>query len=718
MKVVEHKIKQKDSEILLQTGKLASSASAAVFARQGGTCVLVTITVGEKREGIDFVPLQVEYVEKLYAGGKIKGSPWVKREGRPSDEIILKARLVDRSIRPLFPKDFRYETQVVITLLSVDGVYSPEFLSLLATSAAFSISPVPWRGPVAGSRVGFVRSDENQGDFILNPTEDEMDFSSLDLFVVSNGEKVVMIESLAEEISEEIFLQAVEKAKEANLELIDQVKKFAEKLGETKKIKLESDPLHEEKQKIKSTYFKKIGDLVKLRVAKDPSYDQKKSELLSELEKDGYDPEILPSILANLEKEYVRYLVLEKGERVDGRGFDEIRDLYAEVSLLPRTHGSGLFQRGSTQVLSIATLGSPHLEQLIESAEGQEVKRYMHHYYMPPYSVGEVGRIGFPSRREIGHGALAEKALIPVLPSEKDFPYTIRVVSEVLSSNGSTSMASVCGSTLALMDAGVPIKAPVAGIALGLFTKSDQEYKILTDIMGIEDFSGEMDFKIAGTAKGVTAVQLDVKNDGLTSQMIKESLEKGKAAREKILQVMQAVIAEPRKEVSRYAPKVVVIPLPEDKIGEIIGSGGKTIRTLTARTGAEIVINDKGEAVISGVDIDSVRKAEEFIRNMIREIEVGEIFEGEVVRLLPFGALVNLFPGKDGLIHVSNLSKRFVKNPADIVNVGDRVKVKVIQIDDMGRLNLRLLENLSRPLMAADRTPARREKRKPRPDYS
>ncbi len=684
----EESIEIGGQKLSLQAGKLAPSADAAVFARLGDTCVLATVVVGQERPDIDFVPLQVEYIEKLYAGGRIKGSPWVKREGRPSDEVILKARLVDRSIRPLFPKNWRKEVQVVITLLSVDGINSPDTLAVIAASAALHLSPVPWEGPIACSRVGYVKG-EGEGSFVLNPTEEEQEFSVLDLVVSSTREKVVMIEALAEELPEDLVDEAIERAKQENKKIIELIESFASNFKVKKEeVKAEENPL---KDKIRKEARKEIEELVKLRVEKSEDYTNKFEELVERFS--GGEEEKAPVIKAikDLEKEFVRESVLEKDKRVDGRGFDEIRELKVEVSLLPRTHGSALFQRGNTQVLSIVTLGSPHLEQLIEGPEGQEVKRYMHHYYMPPYSVGEIGRFGFPSRREVGHGALAEKALIPVLPSEKEFPYAIRVVSEVLSSNGSTSMASVCGSTLALMDAGVPIKSMVAGIALGLFSKSDEEYKIVTDILGLEDFAGEMDFKIAGSEKGITAIQLDVKNKGLTRKMIQESLEKAKKARLFILEKMREVIDRPRQEISRFAPKVVVITPPQEKIGDIIGPGGKNIRALMAKTGTEIVVNDDGEVVISGPDKEGVKKAAEYIQNIVREISLGEVFEGEVKRLLPFGAIVELFPGREGLIHVSNMGRGVVKDPSKVVKVGQKVKVKVVQIDNMGRISLRLL---------------------------
>jgi polyribonucleotide nucleotidyltransferase len=699
MKYLEESIDINGQKLTFQVGKVAFFATTSVFGRLGDTCVLVTVTLGKENENIDYLPLSVEYVEKLYAGGRIKGSRWVKREGRPSDEAVLKARLIDRSIRPLFPKGFRQEVQIIVTLLSVDGVNSPEILAALTTSAALHLSPIPWAGPIATLRIGYIKANGGdnsfgEGSFVVNPDEEEEKYSILDLVVSSTKEKVVMIETKAEEIEEKLLLEAILLAKKEGQKIIDFIDKLRKKVGQPK-ISF-SAPVFNEKliQVLRKDFDKEIDNLV-LRKAEKEFDDAEALEAVVEdvLEKykDEFDKNQILKTIDYLTKESIRQKILKERKRIDGREPDDIRPLSAEVSVLPRTHGSGLFQRGETQVLSVVTLGSPLLEQLIESPEGEEAKRYIHHYYMPPYSVGEVGRLGFPSRREIGHGALAEKALEPVLPSEKDFPYTIRVVSEVLSSNGSTSMASVCGSTLALMDAGVPIKAPVAGVAMGLVSLSDDDYVILTDIMGVEDFAGEMDFKIAGTRKGITAIQLDVKNNGLTDKMIAETLEKARLARLKILEVIEKTIPYPRKELSKYAPKVVVITPPEDKIGDIIGPGGKTIRSLIAKTGVDITIDDEGKVNISGLDKEKVEEAASLIKNMVRDVTVGEVFVGEVKKLFPFGFLVELFPGKEGLVHVSQMGMGFVKNPARFVKIGQKVKVRVYQIDNQGRINLQLL---------------------------
>ena len=694
MKYLEESIDINGQKLTFQVGKVAFFSTTSVFGRLGDTCVLVTVTLGKENENIDYLPLSVEYVEKLYAGGRIKGSRWVKREGRPSDEAVLKARLIDRSIRPIFPKGFRQEVQIIVTLLSVDGVNSPEILASLTTSAALHLSPIPWAGPIATLRIGYIKANGSEGSFIVNPDEEDEKYSILDLVVSSTKEKVVMIETKAEELPENLLLEGINLAKKESQKIIDFIDNLRKKVGQPK-IPFSASVFNEKLiQVLREDFDKEIGNLV-LRKAEKEFDDAEALEAVVgdvlEKYKDEFDKNQILKTIDYLTKESIRQKILKERKRIDGREPDDIRPLSAEVSFLPRTHGSGLFQRGETQVLSVVTLGSPLLEQLIESPEGEEAKRYIHHYYMPPYSVGEIGRLGFPSRREIGHGALAEKALEPVLPSEKDFPYTIRVVSEVLSSNGSTSMASVCGSTLALMDAGVPIKAPVAGVAMGLVSLSDDDYVILTDIMGVEDFAGEMDFKIAGTRKGITAIQLDVKNKGLTDKMIAETLEKARLARLKILEVIEKTIPYPRKELSKYAPKVVVITPPEDKIGDIIGPGGKTIRSLIAKTAVDITIDDEGKVNISGLDKEKVEEAASLIKNMVRDVTVGEVFVGEVKKLFPFGFLVELFPGKEGLVHVSQMGMGFVKNPARFVKIGQKVKVRVYQIDNQGRINLQLL---------------------------
>lgn len=709
MKVIEKSLElgteQTKRTLSFQTGKLAKAATIAVLGRMGDTSLLVTIVAGAEREDLDYFPLQVEYAEKLYAGGIIKGSRWVKREGRPSDEAVLTGRLIDRSIRPLFPKGYKKNVQIIITLMSIDGVNSPDILAALTVTAALQASTIPWKGPIATSRVGAVKNGEVT--FIVNPTEEDQKFSVLDLVVSSSEEKVVMIETRAEELKEDLIEKGIELAKAENKKLIAFITEFAKAVGNKKDEA--SDSLVDEKllAVLKKDFKKEIEALVEQKAKKefeDKAAVEEVVNAVSEKYADEFDKKTIAKGVDYMTKQVIRDNIMQK-KRVDGRGIDEIRKLSSEVSVLPRIHGSALFSRGDTQVLTIVTLGAPSLEQLIESPEGEESKRYIHHYNMPPYSVGETGRFGFSSRREIGHGALAEKALEPVLPSQKDFPYTIRVVSEVLSSNGSTSQASTCASTLALMDAGVPIKALVAGIAMGIVSKSDDDFVILTDILGIEDFSGEMDFKIAGSETGLTAIQLDVKNMGLTSAMIHEAIVRATAARMKILANMKAAIEKPRETVSKFAPKVIVITPPADKIGEIIGPGGKNIRALIAQTNTDINVGDDGRVTISGIEKANVEMAAKLIENMTREIQVGEIFEGEVKRIAPFGAFVECIPGKDGLVHVSKMGRGFVKDPSEVVSVGQKVKVKVMEIDNMGRINLQMFgEDGKEPQMGGPST--------------
>lgn len=681
--------------LTLETGELARLATSSVLARLGDTMVLVTVVMGNERDDIDYFPLTVEYVERLYAGGRIKGSRWVKREGRPSDDAILSGRLIDRSIRPLFPKSFKREVQIVITVLSVDNVNDPDMLSVVATSAALSLSPIPWAGPIGAVRVGLIQEQGNGAEeYIINPETEEMALSHLDLVVSQTKDKTLMIEAEASEVSEEKILKAIELAQEENKKIIEFIEKLTKEKGAKKIEATEDSDLSELVIKLEKNYKDEIEALIDVRVKKEWGIDNSTQSLIERIYNDlkTADPE------KNVDKkkiskavETVLYKIIRanalKGKRPDGRKMDEVRPISAQVGVLPRTHGSAIFQRGDTQVLTVATLGSPRLEQLIESAEGEEAKRYIHHYSMPPYSVGEAGRMGTPSRREIGHGALAEKAIEKVIPNQDTFPYTIRVVSEVLSSNGSTSMASTCGSTLALMDAGVPIKNPVSGIAMGMMSQDDK-YEILTDILGLEDFSGDMDFKIAGTKEGATAIQLDVKIPGLTIQQIKDTLEKGKVARDSILEKMLSVIPKSRQEVSAYAPKIELLHIPVDKIGEVIGPGGRMIKSIIAQTGATVDVEDDGTVTVSGQSEDMVKMAAEWVAGLTREVKVGEQFEGEVKRILPFGAFVEILPGKEGMVHVSQMAQEFVKNPNDVVSIGEKVKVRVIEIDEQGRINL------------------------------
>lgn len=696
MKILEKSIEIDGQKLTLQFGKLAQAVDASVYATLGDTAVLVTVAVGPENPNLDYFPLSVEYAEKLYAGGLIKGSRWVKREGRPSDEAVLNGRIIDRSIRPLFPKTYKKQVQVVVTLLSIDGVNDPEVLSAVAVSTALSISSIPWNGPISTVRVGYVSSSEKkESAFILYPTENEQEFSDLDLVVSSTKEKVLMIETKANMIKDEIIQEGIEMAKVENKKIIEFIEEIAKEIGKKKDVIPDEVDYSEVTKLVKSKYAAQVLEAVKISASTAGSDSKLIKEIVDaiyeELEK-KFDTKQIMTAITKYNYALIKSDMLDKKVRPDGRKFTQVRDLDVEVGILPRTHGSALFQRGQTQVLSIATLGSSTLEQLIEGPEGMESKRYIHHYSDGPYSYGQTGRMIGPSRRAIGHGALAEKAIEPVLPSPVDFPYAIRVVSEILSENGSSSMGSICGSSLSLMDAGVPLKQAVAGVAMGIVTRSDDEYQVLTDIVGLEDFAGEMDFKIAGTIDGITAIQLDVKNKGLTSKMIKDIFEQGKVARLHILEAMNKIISAPRKEVSRYAPKVVVLTPPQDKIGEIIGPGGKNIRALIAKTQTEINVDDDGKVTVSGLDRAKVDEAVAHIGNITREIQVGEEFEGEVKRMLPFGAFVEMVPGKEGLVHVSKMGTGFVKHPEDVVKLGQKIKVKVYQIDNMGRVNLQMIK--------------------------
>ncbi|MDO8269340.1 MAG: polyribonucleotide nucleotidyltransferase [Candidatus Levybacteria bacterium] len=676
--------------LILETGTLASLATSSVLARMGETVVLATVTMGRNDTTLDYFPLSVEYVEHLYAGGKIKGSRWVKREGRPSDDAVLTGRLIDRSIRPLFPKELKKDVQVIINVLSVDGVNDPDILSINAVSAAIAISKIPWNGPVAATRVGVISDTK---ELAVNPDSTiaiDLDF----VLTASNNGNTVMVEAGASQVGEDVALKAVKLAKDTNATIVKFINDLVKEIGETK-IELTKD---EEKQKyvdlVEKSYKKNVVEVLEGELGENVSGDLMKiADIIVEAEsktaKEGatVDKKKIFEAVDYVFKKIIRENIVEKEKRFDGRKIDEIRDLSAQVSFIPRVHGSALFSRGQTQVLSIATLASSSFGQLIETLGGEETKRYMHHYTFPPFSVGETGRIGSPSRREIGHGALAERAIEAVLPTEEEFPYAIRVVSEVLSSNGSTSMASTCGSTLALMDAGVPIKAPVAGIAIGLMTLGDK-YKILTDIIGMEDFAGDMDFKVAGTKDGITAIQLDVKVDALTDDMIAEVFDRAKKARLQILDVMLKALPENRSDVSVYAPKIKMIKIDPEKIGGVIGSGGKVIKNIIATTGAQVDIEDDGSVSISAVDEEAVKKAVEWVEGLTHDVEPGEVYEGTVKRMMNFGAFVEILPGKEGLVHVSEMSTDYVQDPADVVKLGQKVKVRVKEIDDMGRINL------------------------------
>ena len=686
--------------LTFETGELAQQATASILARYGDTMVLATVVEGKVRDDLGYFPLSVEYAERLYAGGKIKGSRWVKREGRPSDEAVLIGRLIDRSIRPLFPKEYKNEVQVIVTVLSVDGENEPDILAMNAVSAALAVSRIPWSGPIGAIRMGLVKDPQNGGAAILhNPLVSESANSELDIVVSQLNGKTIMIEAGANQVSEDLISEAIEASHAETEKVISFINDLVKKVGQKKTVVEKDQSYLDMVAVVKKSYSSEIESLAATLANKESGssdtdalitaiYDnQKAANPDSEIDK-----KTIAKAVEYVMFQSIRANVVNKKKRPDGRKVDELRELGAMAGLLPRTHGSAIFQRGLTQALTIATLGSPRLEQLIESAEGEESKRYIHHYAMPPYSVGEAGRAGFTSRREIGHGALAERALEPVIPSREKFPYTIRVVSEILSSNGSTSMASVCGSTLALMDAGVPITSPVGGISIGMMS-IDDKYVLLTDIIGLEDFSGDMDFKVAGTREGVTAIQLDMKIYGLTDQQIRETFERAKAAREQILEKILSTLPESRKELSAYAPKIEQIQIPVEKIGEVIGPGGRIIKNIISTTGATVDVEDDGMVTITGTSDEAVQSALNTVQGIVREVQVGEEFEGPVKRILPFGAFVEVLPGKEGMVHVSHMAEGFVKKPEDVVELGQVVKVKVIEIDDQGRINLTMRMN-------------------------
>lgn len=698
-KKTEKEIELGGRKLTLQTGYFAEQANAAVTCTYGGTMVLATVVAAAPREELDYFPLQVEYREKLYAGGRIKGSRWVKREGRPSDEAVLTARLVDRSIRPLFPQGYRHEVQVVITVLSVDGENDPEVPAVIGAAAALSIADIPWLGPVAAVRLG-----SKNGTFFTNPTYGDLEFSEMNIIVSGTADHVIMMEGDAREINRQTLFEGLQFAQKEITKIVRLIEQLQKEVGKSKQavksIKFKPDLV----KKVKKEVSSQLDSLFKGSL----SFREFQSALA-----ENYADKSVFQIAEEVFKKAVREQILKKKIRPDGRKPEEIRPIEIEVGLLPRTHGSAMFKRGKTQTLTITTLGSPSLEQWIESMTGEETKRYIHHYNMPPFSTGETGRFGWPSRREIGHGSLAERALEPVIPNEEQFPYTIRVVSEILSSNGSTSMAAVCGSTLSLMDAGVPIKKPVAGIATGLI-KDEKQVVILTDITGLEDGCGEMDCKIAGTQDGITALQMDVKSP-LEWSILKEVFNRAYQARVSILKKIAEAMPSPRAKVSQYAPKVVVVHIDKDKIGEVIGPGGRMIRRIINETGAAVDVNDEGAVTITGKDAASVKKASDWVKSLTREIKVGEIFEGEVKRIQPFGAFVEILPGKEGLVHISKMVKRYVKDPHEIVKEGDKVQVKLIEIDDLGRYNLSMILD-EKPIIRS--RPKRQPKFPHRPKFS
>ena len=697
MKLVSKSIEVAGRTLSFEFGKFAQQATSAVVARYGDSVIFASVVMGKEDLTKDYFPLSVEYQERLYAGGRIKGSRWVKRE-RNTDEESLSARLIDRSIRPLFPKDFKNEVQIIVMVLATDTENDTDVLAINAVSAALAISPIPWSGPIAAVRIGL-----EEDKLVVNPKNGNRDGVALDLVVSSTTDLIPMIEAGATQVPEDQIFTAIETAVSQNKKIIATIKELVSEVGKDK-IKIK-------RAELDSTFVAEMDKIAKPLVAEflHASAGKEGGDLnsivlhMSQGIEDRNKLSQIPVILENYVYKTIRKNILEDGKRPDGRKLDEIRPLSIEVGVLPRVHGSAIFQRGQTQALTVTTLGAPSLGQTLETAEGETIRRYMHHYNFPPFSTGETGRVGAPKRREIGHGALAERALTPVIPAEVDFPYAIRVVSEIMSSNGSTSMASTCGSTMSLMDAGVPLKSPVAGISIGLVNTV-----LLTDIIGLEDHYTDMDFKVAGTKDGITAIQLDTKIDGLTLEIVKETLARAKTARLQILEAMLKVLPEPRKQLSEFAPKIHVVTIPVDKIGELIGPGGKVIKKLMADFNVTIDVNDNGSVFVSGTDQDGVNNAIGWISSLGQEAKPGEIYEGTVARIQPFGAFVNILPGKDGLVHVSQMAQGFVSDPSQIVHEGDKVRVWVIEIDSQNRISLSMLfDAAGQPLVKA---------REPRPE--
>ncbi|MCI9273867.1 MAG: polyribonucleotide nucleotidyltransferase [Clostridiales bacterium] len=670
----------------IETGKIAQLANGACFVRYGDTVVNVAVTASAKpRDGIDFFPLSVDFEEKLYAVGKIPGS-FLKREGRPTDKAILTSRVIDRPIRPLFPKDMRNDVSVVCTVMSVDPDCSPEIAAMVGTSAALSISDIPWKGPISGVSVGYI-----DGEYIINPTEEQREKSQMAVTVASTDKLIAMIEAGANEVTDEVMYNGIMAGHEANQKIISFIKDMQAEIGKEKFDYPSNEPDEEMLEAVKGFA---IEDVKLALDTDDKTVRDARLKPVYEKVHEHFDP-LYPECEAKIDecmyktqKYVVRRWLLDEQKRVDGRGMDEMRPLAAEVGLLPRVHGSGMFTRGQTQVLTAATLGPVSDQQMLDGIDNEEYKRYMHHYNFPSYSVGETRPSRGPGRREIGHGALAERALVPVIPPVEEFPYALRLVSEVVSSNGSTSQASICGSTLALMDAGVPIKKPVAGISCGLITEGER-WMTMVDIQGLEDFFGDMDFKVAGTKDGITAIQMDLKVDGLTPAIVKEALEKTHKARNYILdEIILKCIPAPREELSKYAPKMLSTLIPVDKIREVIGSGGKVIQKICAECDVKIDIEEDGHVFISGIDLENCQRALTIVDTIVKDPEVGAIYKGRVTRLMDFGAFVEIAPGKEGLVHISRLDVKRTEKVTDVVNVDDEVIVKVIEIDDKGRLNL------------------------------
>jgi polyribonucleotide nucleotidyltransferase len=699
----------------IETGSFAAQANGSVTVRYGDTVILATATMSSPRPGLDFFPLTVDFEERMYAAGKIPGSRFIRRETRPSERAILNGRLIDRSIRPRFPKDALNDVQVVITTLVADGENDVDIPGLIGASAALVLSDIPFSGPIAGAKIGMV-----DGDFVINPTIEQLENGTMELVVASGKEGILMIESGAQEVPEEEMAQAIEMAFRAVTPVLELQNQLREKLGKEKSEMVISSLPEGLLEEVESQFGEGIQKAVttpikgERNLALDALRDDAKSTFA---DRDDISGGQIGAVIEKLAKKYTRRMILEEGNRPDGRQVNQLRPLHAQVSVLPRTHGTGLFQRGGTQVLTISTLGSPGDVKVSDTlSEGEETKRYMHHYNFPPYSVGEARPMRGPGRREIGHGALAEKALVPVLPTEKEFPYTLRLVSEVLSSNGSTSMASVCGSTLSLMDAGVPLKAPVAGISIGLVLddKSDKRV-LLTDIIGMEDFYGDMDYKVAGTREGITAIQLDTKAHHLPVEMTRDVFAAAREARMTILDTIESAISAPREQLSEYAPRILTVNIPVERIGEVIGPGGKMIRSIVERTGAKIDIEDDGTVFITSTSAQGGDAAAKIINDMVRDVEVDEIYTGPVTRILNFGAFVEILPGREGLIRISDIDWNYVPSIEEVLEIGEEVTVKVSEIDDQGRINLSRKALLPKPEGYVERPPREDRPRGGRP---
>ena len=686
MKAATRRFKYGKHEVTLETGRIARQSSGAVLARMGDTTVLVTVVASREPSNRDFFPLTVDYEERTYSAGRIPGG-FFKREGRPSEKAILTCRLTDRPIRPLFPAGFKNEVQVIATVMSIDPEIDPDILAMLGASAALTLSGVPFKGPIGAARVGFI-----DDDYVLNPDASELTESRLNLVVAGTDSAVLMVESEAQELSEEQMLGAVIFGHDQMKEAISEIRSLADEVGQPA---WEWEPPQTDedlaarvdsagRSHLESAY--QMADKVERQTAVGEAKQQVVSELCNEASEDA-EADKVKSALKALEKDIVRGRILDRQPRIDGRDLETVRPIAIDTGLLPRTHGSAMFTRGETQALVVTTLGTERDSQIIDAIEGERRDHFMLHYNFPPYSVGETGRVGSPKRREIGHGRLAKRALLAVMPKPEDFPYVIRIVSEITESNGSSSMATVCGASLSMMDAGIEIKAPVAGVAMGLIKEGDQ-FAILTDILGDEDHLGDMDFKVAGTESGVTALQMDIKIEGINKEIMEQALTQARKGRLHILGEMAKALAEPRSEMSQYAPRITTIRIPTDKIRDVIGKGGVTIRAISESTGATIDIEDDGTIKIASADLSASEAARKRIEQITADVEVGTIYEGKVVRLMDFGAFVNILPGKDGLVHISQISEERVANVSDKLSEGDMVKVKVLEVDKQGRVRL------------------------------